>query len=144
MIHELDRVVLTRDLPGQGLRAGDIGTVVFAHKGGTGYEVEFATQGSETRSVVTVTADVIRALDEHEIAKGPSFHVCQAFFPRTSPWNDLERALKRTHNKGILDHLARTVSAPFEAGEPEQVTMRMIDDEDHKLRVVKNIKKAAK
>lgn len=38
MIAELDRVVLTADLPEHSLRAGDLGTVVLVHRGGEGYE----------------------------------------------------------------------------------------------------------
>lgn len=68
MIHELDLVVLVRDLPDQGLKEGDIGTVVLVHKGGAGYEVEFTTLGGETLAVITVAADAVRAVGEHEIA----------------------------------------------------------------------------
>jgi hypothetical protein len=42
MIQELELVVLTRDLPEEGLQVGDIGTVVLLHQGGAGCEVEFA------------------------------------------------------------------------------------------------------
>ena len=43
MIKEHDCVVLTADVPDEGLVAGDVGTVVHIHKGGEGYEVEFMT-----------------------------------------------------------------------------------------------------
>src|ERR1700733_10181280 len=39
MIKEHECVVLTVDLPAEGLAAGDIGTVVHVHKGGEGYEI---------------------------------------------------------------------------------------------------------
>ena len=42
MIKEHDCVVLTAHVPDDGLMAGDVGTVVHIHKGGEGYEVEFA------------------------------------------------------------------------------------------------------
>ncbi len=48
MIKELDRVVLTVDLPEHGLQEGDIGTVVLVHRGGEGYEVEFVALDGET------------------------------------------------------------------------------------------------
>ena len=35
MIDELEQVVLTRDLPNEQLKAGDVGTVVLVHRGGT-------------------------------------------------------------------------------------------------------------
>ena len=40
-ITELDPVALLVDLPNEGLRAGQTGTVVYAHQGGAAYEVEF-------------------------------------------------------------------------------------------------------
>ncbi len=47
---------------------------------------------------------------------GLCFHVCQAFFPRTAAWDDLKRALRTEYEETVWDHLAGTVSAPFEAG----------------------------
>ena len=41
MIQEHDCVVLSANVPDEGLEAGDIGTVVHIHKGGEGHEVEF-------------------------------------------------------------------------------------------------------
>jgi hypothetical protein len=43
MIKEPDCVVLTTNVPDEGLEAGDMGTVAHIHKGGEGYEVEFMT-----------------------------------------------------------------------------------------------------
>lgn len=48
---------------------------------------------------------------------GLCFHVSQAFFPRTSAWDNLKKALKGTYEESVWDHLAGTTSAPFEAGE---------------------------
>lgn len=61
-LHE--EVVLTRDVPEQGLRRGDIGTVVHVYSAG-GFEVEFFTASGKTRAVVTLpAADVRRAKDD--------------------------------------------------------------------------------
>jgi hypothetical protein len=68
MIQELDTVILTRDMPQQKLRKGDLGAVVLVHKGGTAYEVEFVTLGGETLAVVTLPADAVRAVTGSEIA----------------------------------------------------------------------------
>lgn len=67
-MEELETVVLAEDLPDQGLRAGDIGTVVMVHQGGSGYEVEFVTLEGGTVAVVTLTAAQVRPVDSHEIA----------------------------------------------------------------------------
>jgi len=49
MIKEHDYIVLTTDLPEDGLVVGDIGTVVHVHDGGAGCEVEFMTRHAAGR-----------------------------------------------------------------------------------------------
>ncbi len=68
MINDLDIVALTRDLPKEGLAAGDLGTVVHVYKDRQAYEVEFMTLNGETIEVVTLEADAIRPIREREIA----------------------------------------------------------------------------
>ena len=68
MIQELDLAVLTRDVPEDGLQAGDVGTVVLVHQKGAGYEVEFTTLMGRTVAVVTLAADGVRAVREREVA----------------------------------------------------------------------------
>jgi Domain of unknown function (DUF4926) len=68
MIAELDSVVLAADLPDQGLRKGDIGTVVLVHQAGAGYEVEFTTLDGESVGVVTLTREQVRPVRRREIA----------------------------------------------------------------------------
>ncbi|MDM9583907.1 DUF4926 domain-containing protein [Nostoc sp. GT001] len=60
MIQELDRVILTRDLPKHSLEEDDIGTVVFVHQGGKGYEVEFVTLDGETVAIVSLYSIQVR------------------------------------------------------------------------------------
>lgn len=59
-IREHDLVVLTADIPEEGPKRGDVGTVVFLHRGGAGFEIEFATLAGDTLAVVTVPADSVR------------------------------------------------------------------------------------
>jgi hypothetical protein len=68
MIQELDRVVLTADLPEHDLKAGDVGTVVLMHGQGEGYEVEFVALDGETVAVVSVFASQVRPIERREIA----------------------------------------------------------------------------
>ena len=68
MIRELDSVVLTAELPKQGLKPGDIGTVVLVHRGGAGYEVEFTALDGETVAVVSLFAHQVRPAERREIA----------------------------------------------------------------------------
>jgi hypothetical protein len=61
---ELDTVVLLRDLPDAGLRAGDLGAVVQVYPADA-VEVEFVTASGRTQALVTLAArDVNVAADE--------------------------------------------------------------------------------
>lgn len=73
---------------------------------------------------------------------GLCFHVCQAFFPRTSAWESLKKALKATYSESVWDHLAGTKSAPFEGGEHGEVAVKVIDDRGNELMVVKKLTEA--
>ncbi|HRQ72735.1 MAG TPA: DUF4926 domain-containing protein [Phycisphaerales bacterium] len=64
---ELQRVVLTTDLPQHGLAAGDVGTIVDVYAGGQGYEVEFVTLTGDTIGVCTVTAAQVRAVEDSDV-----------------------------------------------------------------------------
>ena len=67
MISEHDVVVLTKDMPDEGLTAGDAGTVVHVHPNNAGYEVEFMTLNGQTIAVVTVMARQVRAVTRRDI-----------------------------------------------------------------------------
>jgi hypothetical protein len=67
-VEEHDCVVLTQNLPEEGLEAGDIGTVLHIHKGGAGYEVEFMTLTGETVAIVTLLAGQVRPLNRRDLA----------------------------------------------------------------------------
>jgi adenine-specific DNA-methyltransferase len=71
-----------------------------------------------------------------------SFHVSQAFFPRTSAWDGLKKALKGEYDDTVWDHLAGTTSAPFTAGEKRQIAVKVIDDRGNELLVVKPLDEA--
>jgi len=67
MIGEFERVALTRDLPDEGLVAGDAGTVVHVYEGGKGYEVEFYALNGRTIAVATVMADDVRPVGDEDV-----------------------------------------------------------------------------
>lgn len=67
MIREHERAVLTRDLPEQGLQAGDVGTVVHVYRDGAAYEIEFFALDGRTLNVVTVAADQVRAVGRRDM-----------------------------------------------------------------------------
>ncbi len=69
---ELEMVVLTRDVPEHGLKAGDLGTVVLV-TAPTDLDVEFMTATGRTTAVVTLPEEAIRpARDEEMITVRPA------------------------------------------------------------------------
>jgi hypothetical protein len=67
MIKEHDRVVLKRGISEEGLRAGDVGTVVHVYKKGEAFEVEFLTLHGETVAITTLDASQVRPVQKREI-----------------------------------------------------------------------------
>jgi len=68
MIKEHDRIVLLKDLPEDGLQAGDVGTVIHIHRKGEAFEVEFMTLDGGTVAVITLLSSQIRAVSKRDIA----------------------------------------------------------------------------
>jgi adenine-specific DNA-methyltransferase len=73
---------------------------------------------------------------------GMCFHVTQAFFPRTKAWDALKKALKADYEASLWDHLAGSISAPFEARKDAQIAVKVIDDRGNELMVVKKLSDA--
>ncbi len=62
----LDTVVLVRDIPEHGLRAGDLGAVVEVHTR-HGLEVEFVTASGRTTALVTLKTDDLRPIADTDL-----------------------------------------------------------------------------
>jgi len=73
---------------------------------------------------------------------GLAFHVSQAFFPRTSAWDGLKKALRGELNDSVWEHLAGTLSEPFSAGEEQRIAVKVIDDRGNELLVVRALEAA--
>ncbi len=67
MIKEHDCVVVTTDLPSEGLLSGDVGAVVHIHLDEAAYEVEFATLTGTTIAVSTVLQTQCRPIGHRDI-----------------------------------------------------------------------------
>ena len=67
MIKEQEIVVLTEDLD-DGMRAGDVGTVVHVYPDGDAFEIEFMTFTGQTAAVLTVRPAQIRKVGDGEVA----------------------------------------------------------------------------
>jgi hypothetical protein len=64
---ELDTVVLTRDLPSHGLKAGDVGAIVHMPESGESFEVEFVRADGRTVAVVSLKAADVRLFSGAQI-----------------------------------------------------------------------------
>jgi Domain of unknown function (DUF4926) len=60
--------VLQSDVPADGLKTGDVGTIVHVYADGGAYEVEFVSLQGPTLAVATLEANQMRAVHPREIA----------------------------------------------------------------------------
>jgi len=128
MIKEHDCIVLTQDLPNEGLQAGDVGTVVYIHRGGEAYEVEFVTLTGQTVAVATVRSTQLRPVGRQDIAHVRELPGAEN---RGAPeGRDLGVIEGRELHSWTVDQLHRTLSE-MEAGKggrlPKEVAFRLGD-----------------
>ena len=64
--HELDTVVLLRDVPPAGLRKGDLGAIVQVY-GTEAIEVEFVTASGRTQALLTLPVDDVRPVRDDDL-----------------------------------------------------------------------------
>ena len=62
----LDTVVLARDLPAHGLRAGDLGAIVEVY-GPESFDVEFVTASGQTSALVTLEDKDLRPIADTDL-----------------------------------------------------------------------------
>jgi hypothetical protein len=72
MIAEHERAVLTRDIPEEGLVAGDVGVVVHIHtragvEGPVGYMLELFSLDGESLREVSVPVDAVRPVQADDL-----------------------------------------------------------------------------
>lgn len=67
MIREHDGIVLTEDMPAEGLQAGDVGTVIHIHQDAAAYEVEFMTFTGQTVAVATILPNQLRPVTRRDL-----------------------------------------------------------------------------
>ena len=110
-----------------------------------GYQVELL--GLDVFDPATLTNDKLRGSDVpawflDTDYNGMVFHAHQAFFPRTSAWDALKRALKGEYDDSVWAHLSGTTSAPFQAGMYERIAVKVIDDRGNELMLELDLKDA--
>jgi adenine-specific DNA-methyltransferase len=70
---------------------------------------------------------------------GLVFRPRQAFFPLTSAWDNLKRALRAEFDDAMWAHLAGDTSEPFVAGNNQQIAVKVIDARGNELMVVRSL-----
>ncbi len=70
-VRELDTVVLLRDLPDVGLRAGDMGAIVHLYSPDA-FEVEFVARSGHTVALRTLSTSDVRPARDEDFATPPS------------------------------------------------------------------------
>ena len=65
-LHTLDVVVLNDDVPAEGLRRGDLGTVVDSYAADA-IEVEFVTASGRTQALVTLPLSAVREVADNDL-----------------------------------------------------------------------------
>lgn len=106
------------------------------------YEVELRgldVFDSASFETISRTGDDVPAWFLDTAWNGLSFHVSQAFFPRTGAWDSLRRALRGEFEDSVWDHLAGTVSTPFTADGSREIAVKVIDDRGNELLVVRSL-----
>jgi adenine-specific DNA-methyltransferase len=69
-----------------------------------------------------------------------TFCVSQAFFPDSTPWDKLKRALKASIDEDKFELLTSTCSLPFKLGKEERIAVKVIDHRGNEVMVVREIK----
>lgn len=109
-----------------------------------GGEYQVTLKGLDTFDPTTMEAqhwdgnDVPAWFLDHNY-NGLAFHVNQAFFPRTSAWDKIAKALRTEYDESVWDHLAGNVSAPFTLGEHKRIAVKVIDERGNELLVEKEV-----
>jgi hypothetical protein len=66
MLKLLETVALTHDIPGSGLRRGDLGAIVEVHAPDA-FEVEFVAASGRTQALLTLTDQDVREVGDHDL-----------------------------------------------------------------------------
>ena len=84
MFKELDRIVVTSDIPEEGLRVEDVGTIVHIHRHDEAFEIEFLTLDGDTAATATVLPSQARPASNRDIthARHMESPVCKPYDER--------------------------------------------------------------
>jgi len=86
------------------------------------------TFDASTGQVLSTNREGIAAWFLDQNYDGIVFHANQAFFPRASAWDQLQKALKGTLDTELMERLNSFESLPFKAGDHKRAAIRLVDD----------------
>ncbi len=69
-----------------------------------------------------------------------AFCISQAFFPDSSAWDKLKRALKASIDEDKFELLTSTRSLPFKLGKEKRIAVKVIDHRGNEVMVVREVK----
>ena len=69
-----------------------------------------------------------------------AFCISQAFFPDSSAWDKLKRALKASIDEDKFELLTSTRSLPFKLGKEKRIAVKVIDHRGNEVMVVREMK----
>lgn len=69
-----------------------------------------------------------------------TFCISQAFFPDSSAWDRLKRALKASIDEDKFEFLTSTKSLPFKLGKEKRIAVKVIDHRGNEVMVVREMK----
>ncbi len=75
MFKEHDLVILIEAIPDEALEAGDVGTIIHAHRKGEAFEVEFQALDGHTIAIATVLASQLRPISSRGISHARSIEL---------------------------------------------------------------------
>jgi adenine-specific DNA-methyltransferase len=71
-----------------------------------------------------------------------TFRISQAFFPNSSAWDRLKRALKASIDEDKFELLANARSIPSKLGKEKRIAVKVIDHRGNEVMVVREMEKA--
>ena len=78
---------------------------------------------------------IIRSIKREE----PQIDFSQAFFPDSSAWDKLKRALKASIDEDKFELLTSTRSLPFKLGKENRIAVKVIDHRGNEVMVVREV-----
>ena len=137
MLEEQDYIVLTEDMPGKGLKAGDVGVIIHIHGQEEAFEVEFSVLGGSSLAVATVLASQARPGTGYDVNHARKIELdCRAGTTSaekssSSPVQDTRRQMFKELDTIVLteDVIADIDGGDLKAGDVGTI-VHMIDPEE--------------